>query len=127
MVRSAYSFHYSPEDGASLIQGMKAAQIFQDARKVVRDKPGGQEYSRNLEKMKSLCEAYAPIRNRIAHATCLGVDDDDPNLVLFIRFSAGNEGLIPEKISLDQINNAIDFTRNMHRYLEEASSIFLVG
>jgi hypothetical protein len=116
---------FTPEDGALLIQGMKASQIFQDARKVIRDKPGGQEYARNLGKMKSLYEAYAPVRNRIAHATCLGVDGDDPNLVLFIRFAADNEGLIAEELSLDQINNAIDFARNLNRYLEASSEILL--
>jgi hypothetical protein len=117
---------FTPEDGAILIQGMKAAQVFQDARKVVRDKPGGQEYARNLGKMKSLYEAYAPVRNRIAHATCLGFDSDDPDLILFVRFAADSKGLIAEEISMDQINNAIDFARNLNRYLKEASSVLLV-
>ena len=117
---------FTPEDGALLIQGMKAAQVFQDARKVVRDKPGGQEYARKFGKMKKLYEAHAPVRNRIAHATCLGVDGDDPNLILFIRFAADNDGLIAEEISLNQINDAIDFARNLNRYLEEASSVLLV-
>jgi hypothetical protein len=116
---------FTPEDGALLIQGMKAAQIFQDARKVVRDKPGGQEYARELGKMKKLYEAFSPFRNRIAHATCLGVDCDDPNLILFIRFAADNHGLVAEGISLDQINDAIDFARSLNRYLEGASSLLL--
>ena len=117
---------FTPEDGALLIQGMKAAQVFHDARKVVRDRPGGQEYARKLGKMKKLYEAHAPVRNRIAHATCLGADGDDPNLILFIRFAADNDGLIAEEVSLDQINDAIDFARNLNRYLEEASSLLLV-
>lgn len=116
---------FTPEDGALLIRGMKAAQIFKDARKVVRDKPSGQEYARKLGKMKKLYEYYAPFRNRIAHSTCLGVDIDNKNLILFISFAADNHGLIAEEISLDQINDAIDFARKLNLCLNEASSLLL--
>jgi len=110
---------FDPAEGAILIEGMKAGQIFADARKAIRQTIGGENAA---QKMKQAYESYAPIRNRIAHSCCAGIDAEDSDLIVFLVYSKEGDGLAVEVDHIDTVNRAAAYAKTLNDYLWDASN-----
>ena len=112
---------FDPVDGAILIEGMKAGQIFADARNAIRAMIGGDQASKAIKKMKLAYESYAPTRNRIAHSCCAGIDAADNDRIVFLIYSTEGGGLASETDHIDTIKQATAYAKTLNGYLWQVS------
>jgi hypothetical protein len=103
-------FHEGAEQFGLMPASAKLAEIY----RVLRDATGDSIAAKKLKKYKKDYERLSVIRNRIAHAHCVGIWNRDREYAVFTVFEKfGDNQLVVEGIPIEQMTFAAAWAREL--------------